>query len=50
MNKKSTLITSLVLLFTSFAQAQSGYWQQRVEYTMNIKMNVATHQFDGDQN
>src|SRR5580765_2888271 len=49
MNRKSTLISSLVLLVTSFAQAQSGYWQQRVEYTMNVKMNVTTHQFEGDQ-
>jgi hypothetical protein len=49
MIKKFTLITSIASLFASFVFAQSGYWQQRVEYTMNIKMNVTSHQYDGDQ-
>ena len=49
MIKKFTLISSISSLITSFALAQTGYWQQRVEYSMNIKMNVTTHQFDGDQ-
>ncbi len=47
--QKSTLITSAALMMTILANAQSGYWQQRVEYNMNIKMNVTTHQFEGDQ-
>jgi len=47
--QKSTLITSFSFFIISLAQAQSGYWQQRVEYTMHIKMNVMAHQFDGDQ-
>src|SRR5258706_634474 len=49
MNRKSTLIFLLVAFLFHFVNAQPGYWQQRVEYTMNIKMNVTTHQFDGDQ-
>jgi hypothetical protein len=49
MAKKLTLITSIASLITSLALAQQGYWQQRVEYTMNIKMNVTSHQLDGDQ-
>ncbi|HLZ17087.1 MAG TPA: M1 family metallopeptidase [Cyclobacteriaceae bacterium] len=48
MYKKSTLLSSL-MLFILVARAQTGYWQQRVEYTMNIKMNVASHQFEGEQ-
>jgi hypothetical protein len=31
------------------AHAQRGYWQQRVEYSMDIKMDVTTHQFTGEQ-
>lgn len=27
----------------------TGYWQQRVEYDMDIDMNVETHKFTGDQ-
>ena len=51
MNRKTILITALSLLQISLfnVHAQSGYWQQRVEYTMNIKMNVTSHQFEGDQ-
>lgn len=45
--------TPLFLLFfgfTAIAQPSSVYyWQQHVDYTMDIKMNVKTHQFDGDQ-
>jgi hypothetical protein len=39
----------LLSLASSFTIAQSTYWQQRVEYTMNVNMNVTNHQFDGDQ-
>jgi len=49
MIKKFTLITSITSFITSLALAQPSYWQQRVEYTMTIKMNVTSHQFDGDQ-
>src|SRR6185295_7292093 len=43
--------TLLVILFAipCFVNAQGTYWQQRVEYTMNVNMNVSNHQFDGDQ-
>src|SRR5882672_9912403 len=39
----------LLLIATVFANAQGTYWQQRVEYTMNVNMNVSNHQFEGDQ-
>ncbi|MBL7860551.1 MAG: M1 family metallopeptidase [Cyclobacteriaceae bacterium] len=42
------LVASLLLLST-FTYGQDYRWQQRVEYTMNIRMNVQTHQFTGDQ-
>ncbi len=48
MNSKFLLLSTFVLFATSSVNAQA-YWQQRVEYTMNVKMNAASHQFDGDQ-
>ncbi|GHN02771.1 peptidase M1 [Cytophagales bacterium WSM2-2] len=44
-------LTLFVFLFatTCIVNAQGTYWQQRVEYTMNVNMNVSNHQFDGDQ-
>lgn len=37
-------------IFTSFlALGQNGYWQQRVDYTMDIEMNAEEHQFHGKQ-
>src|ERR1041385_2594237 len=38
-----------LMIVVVFANAQGTYWQQRVEYTMNVSMNVSSHQFDGDQ-
>jgi len=50
MIQKTTLLSFLILiLLTSVAFAQSTYWQQRVEYTMNVNLDVANHHFDGNQ-
>src|SRR5258706_10729567 len=49
MNKKFEMTIALIVLAISSMTAQSNYWQQRVEYTMKIKMNVTKHQFDGDE-
>lgn len=47
---KLVLIFLLCLPFTAMAQSTShGYWQQKVEYTMDIKMDVETHRFQGEQ-
>jgi hypothetical protein len=46
-NCSITLLFLSVIFYPAFGQ--SVYWQQRVEYTMNIQMNVTNHQFDGDQ-
>ena len=43
---------NLALLFTfltTAALAQPDRWQQRVEYTMDIDMDVSAHQFKGKQ-
>ena len=31
------------------AQPTPGYWQQHVDYTMNIDMDVDTYQYNGTQ-
>lgn len=45
-------INSLFLLFvvfSSLAQAQDYRWQQRVEYSMDVKLDVKTHKLNGTQ-
>jgi len=46
------LTLSLFLMASTISMAQPksmNYWQQRIEYTMDIDMNVETHKFQGDQ-
>jgi len=46
---KKIILTILTLInFSVFAQNQD-YWQQHVDYTMDIDMNVENYQFDGKQ-
>lgn len=41
---------SLTLILSGFlCSAQSNYWQQHVDYTMNVNLDVHTHFFDGSQ-
>ena len=45
-------ILGTVLMFVIFFQsvfAQADRWQQRVKYTMDIKMDVETNRFTGKQ-
>lgn len=48
MNLKQTITSLLltVLALTSFAQRKT-YWQQGVDYTMDIDVNEKTYQYDG---
>ncbi len=40
----------LILLVPFFSNAQNpNYWQQHVDYTMSIDMNVENYQYDGLQ-
>ena len=43
--------TCLLLLFgfVSFAQPQPGYWQQHVDYTMDVDIDVKTYRYSGTQ-
>ncbi|MCB9188910.1 MAG: M1 family metallopeptidase [Flavobacteriales bacterium] len=44
------IVLSLVAMTTMLScTAQKGYWQQRVEYTMEIDMDVETNRFSGKQ-
>src|SRR5690606_19345796 len=38
-----------LFLFPLALSAQKGYWQQRVEYTMDIDFNDSTHRLNGKQ-
>lgn len=42
---------ALALLLPAFVKAQvpAGYWQQEVDYTINIKLNPSDHSFTGDE-
>ncbi len=45
-----TIFLSASLLFTFYISKSQDYrWQQRVEYTMEIKLNTQTHKVDGTQ-
>lgn len=46
--KRVLLTASLVLVFY-FSNSQDFRWQQRVEYTMDVKLNTQTHRIDGTQ-
>lgn len=47
--KNFTLLASFVFLFLTSTNAQNGYWQQAVNYEINVDFNVENHQFDGVQ-
>jgi hypothetical protein len=49
MNKYFFLGLLALGILTTNAQSNSTYWQQHVDYTMDIDMNVDTYQFDGKQ-
>lgn len=48
-NFKQITFSILLITLVHFAQAQSGYWQQAVDYKMEIDFDVETHQFYGYQ-
>ena len=49
MTIKNLLTTSFLLFIGNFLFAQTSRWQQRVEYTMEIDMDVNTNQLKGVQ-
>lgn len=43
------LAIALLFAFSAAAQPPPGYWQQRVEYRMDIDFDVAKHRYNGRQ-
>ena len=46
---KLIALATLIIATTSSCIAQKGYWQQHVDYKMNIDMDVKTNRFTGEQ-
>lgn len=46
---KYTFLALTTLLLTAFVQAQDYRWQQRVEYEMDVRLDVNTHKLTGTQ-
>ena len=46
---KKLLLAVICMSAHQFLFAQSGYWQQSVDYVMDIKMDVKKNQFEGNQ-
>ncbi|MGB5646277.1 M1 family metallopeptidase [Muriicola sp.] len=40
---------AMVLGFHGYSQGNTGYWQQEVDYTMKVAMDVETYRYTGDQ-
>ena len=47
--KKILLLTVLTLSFGSVLAQNKGYWQQHVDYKMDVTMDVKTYQYKGNQ-
>ena len=47
--KKIFLIALISLSFGSLLAQNSGYWQQQVDYKMDVVMNVKNYQYNGKQ-
>ncbi|GAB2762409.1 M1 family metallopeptidase [Salinimicrobium soli] len=47
--KRILVALFLITSITSNAQNNTSYWQQHVDYKMNIDMNVENYQYTGDQ-
>lgn len=46
---KTTIFSIIILISFSLFGQSNTYWQQHVDYTMEIDMNVENYQFDGKQ-
>ena len=46
---KSSFFVILSSILPVLLSAQSGYWQQKVDYTMDLEMDVETYRYEGTQ-
>src|SRR6185436_224387 len=49
MKANRILVTLMCICFGIKSSGQDYRWQQRVEYTMNVHLDVTTHKVNGDQ-
>ena len=47
--QRSAIAAAIIILSVSFSEAQDYRWQQRVEYSMDVKLDVNTHKLQGTQ-
>ena len=47
--KKLILLTLLLLPLLTFSQPHPGYWQQHVDYKMEVSIDVKTFKYGGTQ-
>ena len=47
--QKMTVTAALLLLTVNISNAQDFRWQQRADYLMDVKLDVATHKIRGTQ-
>ncbi len=47
--RKTLLFAALICFTSNFAWAQDFRWQQRVEYAMEVKLDVNSHKITGTQ-
>lgn len=47
--RKFLMLFVALLSLQAFAQVQPGYWQQEVDYTMDIDVDVKKYQYKGKQ-
>lgn len=47
--RKTPVTAALILIVTNLLSAQDFRWQQRVEYAMDVKLDVSTHKLQGTQ-
>jgi hypothetical protein len=47
--QRTRLLFLLVIFFSHFSMAQDYRWQQRVEYVMDVRLDVKTHKVNGTQ-
>ena len=48
-NNMKNIFLFLFCFFSTIAVSQNGYWQQHVDYTMKIDVNVENFTYDGEQ-
>ena len=47
--KKNLLFAAVLMSFGNLLAQSSAYWQQHVDYKMEVKMDVKNYQFQGKQ-